>query len=90
MYYGKYATNYMSDDHGGLDNEVRYKLTEALAKYGKKTGREHVVNLFIGILSFSESRFVPTYSSDEEIDAFDFYYRYETNKSETYVNGEVV
>jgi hypothetical protein len=35
-YYGKYCINSMSDDHEGLDNEVKYLLIKGLNEYRKK------------------------------------------------------
>lgn len=84
MYYGKYATDYISDDHCGLDKEVRYVLKEAL----KKTITEKITSLTVGVLSYSESGRIPLYSSQKEIDAFDFYYTYDTKSGgSSYVKG---
>ena len=35
-YYGKYCFDYISDDHEGLDNEVKDILITGLNKYRKK------------------------------------------------------
>lgn len=35
-YYGKYCFEDMSDDHDGLDNEVKYILIKGLNEYRKK------------------------------------------------------
>ena len=35
-YYGKYCFDYISDDHDGLDNEVKYILMSAINEYRKK------------------------------------------------------
>ena len=32
-YYGKYCFDYISDDHEGLDNEVKYILKQSLNQY---------------------------------------------------------
>lgn len=35
-YYGKYCSDYISDDHDGLDNEVKYILLSGINEYRKK------------------------------------------------------
>lgn len=37
-YYGKYCFDYISDDHEGLDNEVKYVLKEGLNKFRSRNG----------------------------------------------------
>ena len=34
-YYGKYFADYISDDHEGLDDQVKYDLIESSNKYRK-------------------------------------------------------
>lgn len=87
-YYGKYYTLYMSDDHEGLDMEVRYKLERALSRRRGEKIRDGEVT--IGVLSYSDSNFVGVYSSHDEIAAFDFYYLEEKNIYDTYLGGELV
>jgi hypothetical protein len=41
----------------------------------------------IGILSFSSNNIIPTYSSDDEITCFDFYYNYD---NKIYINGKLI
>lgn len=82
-YYGKCCLNYVSDDHEGLDCEVKYILADALNKYRKKP----VTKIAIGVLSYSSNNRVPTFSSDEEINVFDFYRNY---NGQIYINGKLV
>ena len=37
-YFGKYVPDYVSDDHEGLDLEVRYVLVDGLNQYREKKG----------------------------------------------------
>jgi hypothetical protein len=87
-YYGKYCFDYISDDHEGLDNEVKYILMKALNDYRKKNNiKELKAKINIGILSFSSNNIIPTYSTNDEITCFDYYYNYD-NKS--YINGKLI
>jgi len=93
IYYGKYVFDYISDDHEGLDNEIKFDVTDGINKYRTQNGLEKLnKKIKIGILSFSKNEYIPTYSSDEEIECFDFYYRYikNQNKIEIYINGKIV
>ena len=75
-YYGKYCVDYISDDHEGLDNEVKNILINGLNEYReKKNIPELKSKIMIGILSFSPDGIIPTYSTDNEIKCFDFYYQ---------------
>ena len=92
-YYGKYCTDYISDDHEGLDQEVSYRLLSGINKYRKQKKEEKITenNINIGVLSFSWNRYIPVYSSDKEIKCFDFYYENNDNGDETfYINGKSV
>ena len=74
-YYGKYCFDYISDDHEGLDNEVEDILIKGLNEYRKKNNIQELKSkIIIGILSFSSNNVIPTYSSDNEIKCFNFYY----------------
>ena len=81
-YYGKYCTDYISDDHNGLDNEVRHTLIDALNQYRKKKTK-----IMIGVLSFSSNNDIPTYSTNNEIRCFDFYHDY---NNKIYINGKLI
>ena len=87
-YYGKYCFDYISDDHEGLDNEVKYILIKGLNKYRKKNNIQKLkTKIIIGILSFSSDNIIPTYSTDNEIKCFDFYY---SDDNKIYINGKLI
>lgn len=87
-YYGKYCFNYISDDHEGLDNEVKDILIEGLNEYRKKNNIQELKSkIIIDILSFSSNNIIPTYSSDNEIKCFNFYYDY---NNKIYINGKLI
>ena len=88
-YYGKYCFDYISDDHEGLDNEVKYVLKEGLNKFKNNNGLKKLKskNIKIGILSFSSDTIIPTDSSKKEFECFDFYCNYNNN---VYVNGNLI
>ena len=89
-YYGKYYFDYISDDHEGLDNEVKYILIKGLNEYRKKNNIQELNKyrkIIIGILSFSSNQIIPTYSTDNEIKCFDFYYNYD---NKIYINGKLI
>ena len=87
-YYGKYCFNYISDDHDGLDNEVKDILIKGLNEYRKKNNIQELKSkIIIGILSFSSNNIIPSYSSDNEIKCFDFYYNYD---NKIYINGKLI
>jgi hypothetical protein len=87
-YYGKYCFDYISDDHEGLDNEVKYILIKGLNEYRKKNNIQKLKSkIIIGILSFSHNKVFPTFSTNNEIKCFDFYYTYE---NKTYINGKLI
>jgi hypothetical protein len=87
-YYGKYSSDYISDDHEGLDNEVKYILREGINKYRRKNNiKELKSKIIIGILSLSLDRYIPTYSTNNEIKCFDFYYDCNNN---IYINGKII
>jgi len=92
-YYGKYVTDYISDDHEGLDEEVRYTLLDGINRYRaqKKLKNINSKHLMVGILSLGIHDIVPTYSSKEEMKCFDFYYDndfYSDNRYKIYINGK--
>jgi len=87
-YYGKYCFDYISDDHEGLDNEVKYILNQGLNEYRKQNNKQRIkTKLTIGILSFSSNEMIPTYSTNNEIKCFDFYKNYD---KEIYINGKLI
>jgi hypothetical protein len=87
-YYGKCMFDYVSDEHEGLDNEVRYKLIKGINKYRKNKNMKRLRSkIMIGIMSFSSNSYVPVFSTNDEIKCFDFYCDY---KSNIYMNGKLV
>jgi len=89
-YYGKYCVESISDDHEGLDTEVKYVLIDGLKKYrhhAKNAEPREKIKVKVGILSFSSNRIIPTYSTDSDIEMFDFYYTYD---AKIYINGKRV
>jgi hypothetical protein len=87
-YYGKYCFDYISDDHEGLDNEVKYILIKGLNEYRKKNNIQELKSkIMIGILSFSSNDNIPTYSTNDEIKCFDFYKNFD---EQTYINGKLI
>ena len=92
IYYGKYVCDYISDDHEGLDNEIRSKVLQGINDFRKKNNiSKEIKFILIGILSFSSDKYIPLYSSNEEIKFFNFYYKnYDNNKEEIYINGNII
>jgi len=87
-YYGKYCFDYISDDHEGLDNEVKYILKQSLKQYRKQNNIQKIKSkLMIGILSFSSNGNIPTYSTNDEIKCFDFY---KNDDGLIYINGKII
>ena len=87
MYYGKYFARYISDDHEGLDQEVRPLLEHAIEIYRKTINLpKQTRKIHIGVLSMCRDDAIPTYSSKREIKCFDFYHDYD----ETYINGKLL
>jgi len=65
-----------------LHRPKRKMIQKGLDKLDKK--------LSIGILSFSSNRYTYIYSSEEEIECFDFYYINCYDESKTYINGKII
>jgi len=87
-YYGKCCFSYISDDHEGLDNEVKYILKQGLNQYRNQNNIQKLKSkLMIGIMSFSSNPVVPTYSTNDEIKCFDFY---KTFDDKIYINGKLI
>ncbi len=87
-YYGKYWSEYISDDHEGLDNEVRSELQRALHTYRQQKSERPVSKpkVIIGVLAFVSDEYVPAYSTENEIKCFDFYRTYD---KKIYINGRL-
>ena len=91
-YYGKYVSEYISDDHEGLDAEIKSDIIDGINAFRKQNGLIVLEDkeIKIGVLSFSMNQYIPTYSTDDEIECFDFYYKYFDNVGKTYVNGKLI
>lgn len=91
VYYGKCKFSYLSDDHNGLDKEVKPYVLEGINRYRKQKNIKQLKSKFvkIGILSNSCFNDFYCYVSEKEIECFDFYcicnYYY---KRELYMNGK--
>jgi len=78
-FYGKYCTDYISDDHEGLDEEIKPYLLKGISEYQKLEQNpplfpeEIKEQLHIGIISVSEHKYISIHSTDKERDCFDFY-----------------
>lgn len=81
----------ISDDHEGLDNEVREMVIKGVNGFRKEKGLTPINEVVIGVLSYSFDNFAPSYSSEKEIKAFDFYCD-ELNFSSChiYINGTLM
>ena len=87
-YYGKYCDDYFSDDHNGLDTQVKYDLIKGLNAYRKQNNMPEIKSkITIGVLSFSSNRYIPTYSTKKEIKIFDFYHDFD---NKIYINGKQI
>ena len=90
-YYGKYVTDHISDDHNGLDAEVKYELIDGINRYRTKKALPKLHSkIIIGIISFSSDKYIPVYSSDNEIKCFDFYFIEERYYKKIYINGKLI
>ena len=92
LFYGKYVTDYISDDHEGLDLEVKPTLITSINKKRTQEGLEELSEeeFQIGVISLFTDRFIASYSSQEEIKAFDFYCNYFNYSKQVYINGMLV
>jgi hypothetical protein len=90
--YGKYVTDSISDDHEGLDKEVEYSLLRGINKYLSNNSMAPLDknDIKIGIMSYSSDRYVPVYSTEKEIQCFDFYWEDFKSKHKIYVNGSLL
>ena len=69
-------------------NQLKKILIKGLNEYRKKNNIQELKSkIIIGVLSFSSNNIIPTYSTDNEIKCFDFYYNYD---DKIYINGKLV
>ena len=91
IFYGKYVCDYVSDNHEGLDIEIKPIVINGINEYRNQKGLDKLdKKVFLGILSFSSNRHNFIYSSIKEIECFDFYYINCNDESETYINGKFI
>ncbi len=83
--FGKLITDYISDDHDGLDIEVRHSLISAIHYYKKKIGDETPTEVSIGILGQLND-----FCSNEERFVFDIYIENFNNAITVYHQGQKV
>jgi hypothetical protein len=90
-YYGKYISDYVSDDHEGLDIEIKDYLVSGINKYRVINNKPVIKEeIFIGILSFSSHQYIPVFSSENEKKCFDFYAENFKYNCKIYVNGNLI
>lgn len=89
-YFGKYIfDDYVSDDHNGLDIEIREEVLNTINSYRAKHGKSalSLAELAIGILAFCPGNgYIPVYSSEDEYKSFDYYY----SEHISYINGKAL
>ena len=98
IFYGKYVCHDISNNYEGLDIEIKTTVINGINEYRNQKGLDKLdKKLSIGILSFSSNRHTYIYSSDEEIECFDFYYincynqsKTYIDQSKTYINGKII
>ena len=95
--YGKYLSGWMTEDHQGLDAEMKSVLVKTINRRRERNGlpgsvlREEEVTLGIIAVSYAES--FPIYSTSEERFCFDFYYTdygYVSDACQAYLDGVLV
>jgi hypothetical protein len=95
--YGKFLSGWISDDHQGLDAEMKSVLVNAINRRRRRDVlqgsllREEEVTL--GILSVSYAESFPIYSTSEERFCFDFYYTdygYSSDACQAYLDGVLI
>jgi hypothetical protein len=98
-YFGKYVFSGscgISDDHEGLDTQIVTGVLNGINRFRTKNNKEKLSlhQIKVGILAFCPNdNFIPVYSSDDEIGAFDFYHLSSdvwTKNPKIYINGKIV
>ena len=91
IFYGKYVCDGISNNEYGLDVEIRPIVINGINEYRNQKGLDKLdKKVCIGILSFSSKRYTYIYSSDAEIECFDFYYIDCEDVRTTYINGKII
>jgi hypothetical protein len=68
--YGKIYLEYLSDDHEGIDHEIKYKIHNLLNAYRTRKLLPKIINLHIGVIGTTNE-----FSTDDEKTMFDVYIR---------------
>lgn len=91
IFYGKYICDDVSNNDEGLDIVIKPTIIKGINEYRYKKGLDNLnEKVCLGILSFSPDNYTCIYSSDEEIDCFDFYHIICYGESKTYINGNLM
>ena len=90
-YYGKYISDYFSDDVDLVEEEIFPFLLQHINEYRNKNNLESIKKeqLKIGIITLNINN-VFWYSYKKDKDFFDFYYNNQENKNEVYICGETI
>ena len=77
-FYGKYYTDNISDEHEGLDNEIKPYLLKGInafkrLEHSHDEQEEQEKNIHIGIISVSNDKYISIHSTDNEMNCFDFF-----------------
>ena len=88
-FYGKYIVDYMSDDHEGLDTEIKNDVLKFINVFrsSKNIKKIKYENLLIGVLCCITNNNYLDYYSPDEIECFDFYYQ-KFRDTQVYINGK--
>lgn len=90
-FYGKYVADYMSDDHEGLDCEIKYTLLHYINKFRTSKNMKKIQdkNVLVGIISCMTNDNYLDYYSPDEIECFDFYVK-KFKDTLVYINGQKI
>lgn len=66
--FGKICLEYLSDDHEGIDHEIKYKIHNLLNAYRTRKSLPKISNLHVGVIGTTTE-----YSTIEEKTIFDVY-----------------
>jgi len=88
-YYGKYVTDSMSDDHDGLDAEIKPHLLRGINLHRIQSGKSIFASrdIKIGVLYCSGYNPFLDWSTEEEVLCFDFYCKEQRQVCTYYLNG---
>ena len=91
LFYGKYVCDDIPNNQEGLDIEIKPIIINGINQYRNQKGLDKLdKKIILGILSFSSNNYTYIYSSNEEIECFDFYYINCYDVSEIYINGKLI